>query len=173
MLMQGLCCVRDIEGGFRFLRRAALQEEPNAMLYFAQVLEDGVYLPKSNAAAAFYLNRTILAVSDATDGSLDHLKATPPPSPCTSLFTTQDSCKNFLQFSLFLRLHVHIRLTCHLRSNLARYSQSCGLVKIRLKFSLKRGCLPFRLVLMQAMGGLYLLSQGANYTVGVCKATKY
>jgi len=79
MLMQGLCCVRDIEGGFRFLRRAALQEEPNAMLYFAQVLEDGVYLPKSNAAAAFYLNRTILAVSDATDGSLDHLKATPSP----------------------------------------------------------------------------------------------
>ena len=28
MLMQGLCCVRDVEGGLRWLRRAALQDEP-------------------------------------------------------------------------------------------------------------------------------------------------
>jgi hypothetical protein len=75
MLMQGLYCVRDIEGGLRFLRRAALQEEPNAMLYYAQVLDEGVFLQKSSNAAAFYLHRTIVAVSDATDGSLDHLKA--------------------------------------------------------------------------------------------------
>ena len=72
--MQGLCCVRDVEGGLQHIRRAALQEEPNAMLFYAQVLDEGVYLQKSSNSAAFYLNRTIIAISDAKDGSLDHLK---------------------------------------------------------------------------------------------------
>jgi len=64
MLMQGLCCVRDIEGGFRFLRRAALQEEPNAMLYFAQVLEDGVC-----SLASWQTNSHCThAVSDVAEG---------------------------------------------------------------------------------------------------------
>jgi hypothetical protein len=54
MLMQGLCCIRDVEGGLRFLRRAALQDEPNSMLQYAQVLDDGVLLQRSSSAAAFF-----------------------------------------------------------------------------------------------------------------------
>ena len=75
MLMQGLCCVRDVEGGLRYLRRAALQEEPNAMLQYAHVLEEGVLLQRSSSAAAFYLNRVLVITKDAADSSLDHLKA--------------------------------------------------------------------------------------------------
>jgi hypothetical protein len=75
MLMQGLCCVRDVEGGLRFLRRAALQDEPNAMLQYAHVLEEGVLLQRSSSAAAFFLNRAMVMTQDATEGSLDHLKA--------------------------------------------------------------------------------------------------
>jgi hypothetical protein len=74
MLMQGLCCIRDVEGGLRFLRRAALQDEPNSMLQYAQVLDDGVLLQRSSSAAAFFLNRAMAAVQEAADGSLDHLK---------------------------------------------------------------------------------------------------
>jgi hypothetical protein len=76
MLMQGLCCIRDVEGGLRFLRRAALQDEPNSMLQYAQVLDDGVLLQRSSSAAAFFLNRAMAAVQEAGDGSLDHLKVT-------------------------------------------------------------------------------------------------
>ena len=85
MLMQGLCCIRDVEGGLRFLRRAALQDEPNSMLQYAQVLEDGVLLQRSSSAAAFFLNRAMAAVQEAGDGSLDHLKViqTSPSHPPT------------------------------------------------------------------------------------------
>jgi hypothetical protein len=77
MLMQGLCCVRDVEGGLRFMRRAALQDEPNAMLQYAQVLNEGVLFQRNSSAAAFYLNRTMMCIQDADDGSLDHLKVIP------------------------------------------------------------------------------------------------
>ena len=85
MLMQGLCCIRDVEGGLRFLRRAALQDEPNSMLQYAQVLDDGVLLQRSSSAAAFFLNRAMAAVQEAGDGSLDHLKViqTSPSHPPT------------------------------------------------------------------------------------------
>ncbi len=84
--MQGLCCVRDVEGGLRFLRRAALQDEPNAMLHYAQVLEEGVLLQRSSSAAAFFLNRVMVIAQDATEGSFDHLKVAHPSARHISSF---------------------------------------------------------------------------------------
>ncbi len=76
--------MRDVESSLRFLRRAALQDEPNAMLQYALVLEEGVLLQRSSSAAAFYLNRVMAAVREAGDDRLEHLKATPLLRPASS-----------------------------------------------------------------------------------------
>ena len=151
MLMQGLCCIRDVEGGLRFLRRAALQDEPNSMLQYAQVLDDGVLLQRSSSAAAFFLNRAMAAVQEAGDGSLDHLKViqTSPSHPPTSTW-----------FHPFFR-----------SSSVAPSCRSCGSARILLKFFSKHGCRPSRRELMQETAARCLHLQDASCTVGACRAT--